>query len=259
MKFLVVTDLHYSDKPTGANNRHHAMSLGKLRAAIESYSDGCEFIVCLGDMVDSFEGYKTQTQGLTEIRELLSGFDIPFYPTFGNHDTALDKREFMRLAGMQGRYYSFETDEYLCLMLDSCMNSKSEPYPEKEIIWTDCYVDDEQLAWMKDKIEESSKPVVVMTHALVSPGTTGDEDHVINNADEITDILLELEDKIAAVLCGHYHNGHSAKIGSIPYVVFKALCMGTATTCAVVEINDGKVIITGYGDEPSIEIKKQGE
>ncbi len=256
MKFLVVTDLHYSDKPAGENNRYHAMSLDKVRQAIESYSDGCEFVVCLGDIVDSFEGFKPQTQGLTEMREMLSGFDIPFYPTFGNHDTALDKREFMRLIGMKDRYYSFETDEYLCLMLDSCMNSKSQPYPVKEIIWTDCYVDDEQLVWMKEKIKEAAKPVVVMTHALVSPGTTGDEDHIIKNADEITDILFEYEDKIAAVFCGHYHGGHSAKIGSIPYVVFKALCMGTALTCAVVEISDGKVKITGYGDEPSIEIIK---
>jgi len=256
MKFLVVTDLHYSDKPTGNNNRYHAMSLDKVRQAIESYSDGCEFIVCLGDIVDSFEGFKPQIQGLTELRDMLDSFGIPFYPTFGNHDTALDKRDFMRLIGMKDRYYSFETEEYLLLMLDSSMNSKTEPYPQKEIIWTQCYVDDEQLSWMRDKISSTDKKVVVMTHALISPGTTDDEDHIILNADEITDILFEYEDKIAAVFCGHYHNGHSAKIGSIPYVVFKALCMGTATTCAVVEINDGKVIITGYGDEPSIQINK---
>lgn len=256
MKFLLVTDLHYSDKPADHSNRFHAMSLEKVKTAIENYSDGCEFVVCLGDLVDSFEGYKPQVQGLRELREMLDSFDVEFYPTFGNHDTALDKREFMRVIGMKGRYYCFETDEYLCLMLDSSMNSKDEPYPKKEIKWTDCYVDDEQLEWMRGKISASSKPVVVMTHALISPGDTGDEDHIIINSGEITDILLEFEEKIAAVFCGHYHSGHCAKIGSIPYVVFKALCMGKAITCASVEITDGKVKITGYGDEPSIEIKK---
>ncbi len=253
MKFLVVTDLHYSDKPAGDNNRYHALSLSKVKNAIESYSDGCEAVVCLGDVVDSFDGYKPQTQGLVEMREMLNGFDIPFYTTFGNHDTALDKHEFMRLIGMQGRYYSFETADYLCLMLDSCMNLKSEPYPEKEIIWTDCYVDDEQLAWMEEKIAKSAKPVVVMTHALLA----GDEDHTIKNADEITDILYRYEEKIAAVFCGHYHDGLHSKIGSIPYVAFKALCMGETLTCAVVEIKDSLVKITGYGDEPSIQIKKE--
>ena len=253
MKFLLVTDLHYTDKPWGSNNRYHEKSLDKVRTAIESYSEGCEFIACLGDIVDSYEGCKPQEQGLREIREMLDGFDIDFYPTFGNHDTSLDKHEFMRLIGMSDRYYSFETDEYLCLMLDSCMNSKSEPYPQKEIIWTDCYIDDEQLDWMKDKISHSDKPVVVMTHAILS----GDEDHTINNADEIKDILLEYEEKIAAVFCGHYHDGLHSKISSIPYVVFKALCMGEAFTCAVVEITTDSVKITGYGDEPSIQIKKE--
>ncbi len=253
MKFLVVTDLHYSDKPTGANNRYHSFSLQKVKYALENYSSGCEFVVCLGDVVDSFEGFKPQELGLAELREMLNCFNIPFYTTFGNHDTALDKHEFMRLIGMQGRYYSFETEEYLCLMLDSCMNSKSVPYPEKEIVWTDCYVDDEQLLWMKEKIAQSDKPVVVMTHAIIS----GDEDHTINNADEIIDILSEYESKIAAVFCGHYHDGLNAKIGSVPYVVFKALCMGEAVTCAVVELDGSLVKITGYGNEPSIQIIKE--
>ena len=253
MKFLAVTDLHYSDKPAGDNNRYHFMSLDKLKTAIERYSDGCEFIVCLGDVADSFDGFKPQTLLLDEIREMLDGFDIPFYTTFGNHDTALDKNEFIRLTGMSGRYYSFESSGYLFLMLDSCMNSKDVPYPEKEIKWAECYVDDEQLYWMKEKIASSDLPVVVMTHALLK----GDEDHTIKNTDEITDILFEYEDKIAAVFCGHYHFGLCSKLGSIPYVVFKALCMGEAVTCAVVEIEDNLVNITGYGDEPSVQIKKE--
>ena len=257
MKFLVVTDLHYSDKPAGDNNRYHFMSLDKVRTAIERYSDGCEFVACFGDVVDSFGGYKPQTQLLSEMREMLDGFDIPFYTTFGNHDTALDKNEFIPLIGMPGRYYSFESSGYLFLMLDSCMNSKDVPYPEKEIKWTQCFVDDEQLVWMKDKIANSDLPVVVMTHALLSPGETDDEDHTIINADEITDILYEYEDKIAAVFCGHYHDGLHSKLGSIPYVVFKALCMGETLTCAVVEIEENYVKVMGYGDEPSVQIKKE--
>ena len=98
MKLLVVTDLHYSDKPMGENNRYHEKSLEKVKTAIESYSDGCDAIVCLGDVVDSHEGYKPQEQGLRELREMLGGFDVPFYATFGNHDTALDKHRFMAVS-----------------------------------------------------------------------------------------------------------------------------------------------------------------
>ncbi|MBQ3604286.1 MAG: metallophosphoesterase [Clostridia bacterium] len=253
MKFLLVTDLHYSDKPWGANNRYHEKSVEKVKFAIDNYSEGCEFIVCLGDIVDAFDGYKPQTEGLNDLNEMLSEYNIPFYATFGNHDTALDKNEFMRLTGMPARYYGFETDEYLCLMLDSCMNSKAQPYPKKEIKWADCYIDDEQIAWLKEKIKFAKKPVVVMTHVVVA---LGDEDHTLNNSDEITDILLENQDKIAAVFCGHYHDGFSARIGNIPYVVFKALCMGESVTCAVVEIKENQVNITGYGDEPSVRFER---
>ena len=253
MRFLLVTDLHYTDKPAGSDNRYHALSLDKFRTAVENYYDGCAFVACLGDIADSIDGCKPQTQCLAEVREMIDGFGVPFYPTFGNHDTALDKNEFMRIIGMPGRYYSFESSGYLFLMLDSCMNSKDIPYPESEIKWAECYVDDEQLSWMRGKIAKSDLPVVVMTHALFE----GDEDHTIKNADEIKDILFEFEDKIAALFCGHYHFGLNSKIGSIPYVVFKALCMGEKLTCAVVEIEDSLVKVTGYGDESTIQIKKE--
>ncbi len=265
MKFLLTTDLHYSDKPVDENNRYHGISLAKLKTAIENYSSGCEFIACLGDIVDCFEGCKSQEQGLIELGELIKNYPLPFYATFGNHDTAMEKRDFMRLAGMPDRYYSFETETHLCLMLDGCMNSKSEPYPQTEIVWTDCYIDGEQLCWLKEKLENSEKPVVIFSHIVLRPDTTDglDEEerlyldkHILNNSDEVTEILLANQEKIPAVFCGHYHTGLISKIGSIPFVIFKALCMGEAVTCAEVEITENGVKITGHGDEVSTEIRK---
>ncbi len=252
MKFLLVTDLHYSDKPTGDNNRYHQMSLDKFRYAIDNYSQGCEFIACLGDIADSFEGYKSQTQLLGEIGEMLSDCSLPFYATFGNHDTALDKSEFIRLTGMPDRYYSFETDDYLCIMLDTCMNSKDEPYPAEEIVWQECFIDSQQLEWLRAQLENSTKPVVIFTHILLVSGVENEVDHILNNADEVKEILLANEEKVTAVFFGHYHFGTTAKIGSIPTVTFKGLCMGKEITCAEVEITDGKIVITGHGDEDSV-------
>lgn len=249
MKFLLVTDLHYSDKPVGENNRYHGESLPKLKYILDEFAGGCEFAVCLGDIADSFEGYKPIEQGLQEIIDLTKEYDLPFYTTFGNHDTALDKRDFIRITGMPDRYYSFETEEYLCLVPDTCMNSKDEPYPKKEILWAECYMDDEQLSWMREKIENSSKPVVVLTHVLLTAGETDEVDHILNNADEVQKILLANEEKIALVCCGHYHWGMSEKIGSIPALTFKALCTGEAVTCAVVEVNGMNITVKGFGDE----------
>ncbi len=255
MKFLVVTDLHYSDKPLGDNGRYHEMSLPKLREALEKYSDGCEFVVCLGDIADAADGYKPQAQGLKELGEVWRAFDIPFYSMIGNHDTAMDKQEFCRLAGMPHRYYSVETDEYLCLMLDTNMNSPNEPYPDKEIKWAYCYIDGEQLDWAKEKIAGSEKPVVIFTHALLDFDVDEGErnDHVLVNASEVKNALLS-SGKVEAVFSGHYHDGLNMKLGSVPYVVFTSMCNEPTCNLAVVEVKNGTVTVEGHGTQPSITI-----
>lgn len=255
MKFLVVTDLHYTDKPLGNNGRYHAQSLPKLREALEKYSDGCEFAVCLGDMVDAFDGFKSQAQGLAELSEVWRNSDIPFYSMIGNHDTAMDKHEFCRLADMPNRYYSVETDEYLCLMLDTNMNSPEKPYPEKEIQWAYCFIDGEQLDWAKKKISESDKPVIVFTHALLDFDVDEGErnDHVLVNAEEVKKVLLS-DGKVEAVFSGHYHDGLSMKLGNVPYVVFTSMCNEPTNNFAVVEVKKGCVKVEGCGTQPSITI-----
>ncbi len=256
MKFLSVTDLHYSDRPTGSDNRCRSQSLKRLKAALDSHSAECDFAVCLGDVADGLEGFLPQEQGFNQTAELVRSYSLPFYFTFGNHDTSMDKRDFMRIFGMPGRYYSFETDSHLCLMLDTCMNSKDEPYPPKEIFWPECYIDDEQLAWLEEQIKASEKPVVIFTHILLTAGETNEEDHILNNADEVQAILLKYEDKIAATFSGHYHWGMSEKIGSIPAITLRSICMGENNTFAVIEIEGKTVKINGFGDEESREYKR---
>lgn len=255
MKFLVITDLHYSDKPVGSDGRYHELSLSKLREALGKYSDGCEFAVCLGDIADAVDGFKPQAQGLEELGEIWRSFDIPFYSIIGNHDTAMSKQEFCRLTDMPHRFYSVETQEYLCLMLDTNMNSPDEPYPESEIKWAYCYVDNEQLDWAKKKIEQSDKPVIVFTHALLDFDIDEGErnDHVLVNADEVKQALLS-SGKVKAVFSGHYHDGLNMRLGSVPYVVFASMCNEPTNNFAVVEIEDGKVNVKGYGTQKDIQL-----
>ncbi len=256
MKFIVVTDLHYTDKPLCSNGRYHEMSLPKLKEALEKHSDGCEFAVCLGDIVDAFDGYKSQAQGLKELGAVWRACDIPFYAMIGNHDTAMDKPEFCRLADMPHRYYSVETDEYLCLMLDTNMNSPDEPYPQEEIKWAYCFIDNEQLNWAKEKISGSDKPVIIFTHALLDFDVDEGErnDHVLVNADEVKEALLA-SDKVAAVFSGHYHDGLNMKLGNVPYVVFNSMCNEPTNNFAVVEISDDRIIVNGHGTQKDIDIR----
>ena len=252
MKFLAVTDLHYTDKPIGSNGRFHYLSAEKLKFTIENFSQDCDFIVCLGDIVDAFDGYKSQEQGLKELSAIWRSSGKPFYALIGNHDTALDKKLFCPLADMPNRYYSVETDEYLCLMLDTCMNSKTEPYPAQEIQWTTCFVDAEQLEWMKETIAKSDKPVVVFTHVLLDFDSDEERnDHVLVNAAEVIEILRE-SGKVHAIFSGHYHDGQVLRIGGIPCVVFNSVCDEPCVNCAVVEVKDGKITVDGKGTQPNV-------
>ncbi len=256
MKCLIVTDLHYSDLEIGALELRHASTPQKLKTALSELTDGCEFIACLGDVADGLEGHMPQKQALGEVCDLFASCPLPVYTTFGNHDTKMPKEAFMQMTGMPGRYYAFETADCLCLMLDSCMNDKAIPYPLEEIWWMDCYIDDEQLVWLERQLSQAQKPVVVFTHIMLSNGGTSEEKHILNNSDEVCQILLAHEDKIAAVFCGHYHWGMNLRIGSIPYVTLHSFCMGEEISCATVEIKDGCVALTGHGRQPSVRYER---
>ena len=92
IKFLTVTDLHYckKDDPIG---RRHCLSAEKLKRIIDEHSDGCDFIVDLGDTADGFEGSGNQETLMEEIAEILKNSGLPYYCAIGNHDTSLPKNK----------------------------------------------------------------------------------------------------------------------------------------------------------------------
>ena len=49
MRFLAVTDLHYTNIEYGVDGRRHARSLDKLREAVRLHGGGCDCILTLGD------------------------------------------------------------------------------------------------------------------------------------------------------------------------------------------------------------------
>lgn len=72
---------------------------------------------------------------MEEIAKILKNSGLPFYCAIGNHDTELSKHKIGRILSMPNRYYSFDTKDYTCLVLDANMNDPLKPYPNKEILW----------------------------------------------------------------------------------------------------------------------------
>ena len=99
IKFLTVTDLHYCKKDD-LIGRRHCLSAEKLKRIIDEHSDGCDFIVDLGDTADGFEGSGNQETLMEEIAEILKNSGLPYYCAIGNHDTSLPKNKIEKILNM---------------------------------------------------------------------------------------------------------------------------------------------------------------
>src|SRR5438552_1691888 len=65
----MVTDLHYADKPP-ARNRYYREALDKLASASQQFGkDQPEFVVCMGDLIDSAESVKAERGFLARINK----------------------------------------------------------------------------------------------------------------------------------------------------------------------------------------------
>ena len=249
MRFLLVTDLHYcKDQPR--TDRYRDLSAEKLRGILRDRAVGCDLVVDLGDTADAAPGADQAAQ-MEEIAGLFRESGLPAYCAIGNHDTSMPKPEVCRILGMPGRYYAFETPEYLCLVLDGSSNDPLLPLPEREIVWDNTWLDEEQLAWLARTVDAAQKPILVFCHELFLRGryeNTADG-HVMKNRDRAMEIFAR-GGKVKAVFCGHCHDGDFVVHNGIPYLTFRALCLGESHTCAVVTVENGIADVKGFGLEP---------
>lgn len=246
MRFLAFSDMHYSDvKQDGERNR--PMSLEKVKRALSKHSGGCDFVVNFGDTADLFENGKSQTLLWEETAQVLKNSGKKYYCLIGNHDTSTDKKTWMEIMGMPSRYYSFDCDGYKVLVLDPNQNDTQNPFPQEEIKWAYCYIDDEQFEWIKDQIEKTESEVIIFSHELFVLGQRdNDDDHVIRNRDKIID-LFEKSGKVKAVFSGHYHQGDTTSHNGIDYITFRSICLNDDYAHAVVTVDKNGIKVENYG------------
>ena len=251
MRFLAVTDLHYTNLHDGVDGRQHDLSLEKLKQAVRDDAAGCDFIMDLGDTADGFAGHRPQTELLLEVRDVLRGSGLPYHAIIGNHDTSLPKETFYPYLDMPDRYYAFDCGGYRCLVLDACLNDVREPLPQTEIQWDDCWIDPGQIAWLRKELEQAAGDVLVFTHVpFMLEDRETENPHLIRNRDDVM-ALLAGSGKVRAVFSGHYHDGCFGECDGIPYITFSAMVIGEENAYAVVDVTNDGVTVTGYGRQKS--------
>jgi len=229
-KIGIFTDIHYAQaKQYG--KRYCYLSLKKLKHISNIFNqENLDFVVCLGDTIDSCADEQTDLSNLRSAVECLSGFDAPLHLVLGNHDLeAMSKHAFLTAIGEQQRkpYYSFSCGGTLFILLD-CNNLSTGEYCCGNFEWTDSFLDETQLNWLKKTLADSDeRNIIIFTHQNLDDRLkNGKKDpHVITNSADVRK-TLESSGKAITVFQGHDHSGFDQTINGIRYLTLRAVSDG---------------------------------
>jgi alkaline phosphatase len=234
-RFGVITDLHHTNKPDTAS-RTYSAALDKAAFFVKTMNRAkADFIIELGDFVDTLVEDKDPVENLGEIESIFTSFNGPQYHVLGNHEfdnvTRDDLLKYLDNTGIPSgeTYYSFDRNGIHCVVLDADYTN-AEPHLPFDLQdpanpfwnWKDAWVPQAELEWLQADLAASDLPTVVFTHQVVHrdqlDGVT--ENHTIKNADAVRTIL-EADGQVLAVFSGHDHRGEVALRNGIHYFVLE--------------------------------------
>ena len=261
LRFGVLTDTHYADRPT-AGTRHYADSLQKVDEAIEAFNRAkVDFVIELGDLKDmDAKGTPELTlRYLDSIEQRLRRFDGPLYHVLGNHDMdCLTKEEFLAHTSNAGRangraYYSFEAQGVRCIVLDANFNADMTPYSRGNFDWRVANIPTEQLDWLDEELTRHRRqPTIIFLHQMLDSFSDVSKNLCVGNAEEVVQVL-EQHKQVIAVFQGHHHPGHYSFRRGIHYLTVQGMIeqAAPANSYAVVEVEaDGTIRVEGFKSCP---------
>jgi hypothetical protein len=212
-----------------------------------------DFLVELGDFKDQGKpaAEEETLKYLTAIEGVYRQFRGPRYHVLGNHDVdSISKQQFVGRVENTGiasgaTFYSFDLKGFHLVVLDANHKADGSDYDHGNFNWTDTNIPPNQLAWLKQDLAASSKPVIAFVHQQLDvSGSTG-----VRNAAEVRRVL-EKSKRAIAVFQGHHHAGHYSLIEGIHYYTLKAMVDGTGeknNSYAIVDVHAAnRIVVTGY-------------
>lgn len=253
LRFGLVTDLHYADKEP-AGTRHYRETLTKLAEAGEKLrAEGIALAVELGDFIDAADSVDVERQYLTRVNREFSALFPQRHYVLGNHcvDT-LTKDEFLGGVEQARSYYSFDSQGYHFIVLDSCFRSDGAPYGRKNSHWTDANVPAAELEWLQADLLAAQTPAIVLVHQRLDVSNN----YGVKNGVEVRR-LLEMSQRVLAVFQGHSHKNDYRQIAGIHYCTVAAMVEGSGAEqnayCVVSLREDGTIAVQGFRQQASYE------
>ena len=259
VRFGIVTDMHYAERPPG-NNRYYSESLEKVSECIDLMNEQeVDFLIELGDLKDQgVSPHEAETLNfLSTIEREFQRFNGPLYHVLGNHDhDSISKQQFLSAISNHGfsrarNYYAFDQKGFHFVVLDSNFTADGKAYDHGNFDWRDAHVPEDQLNWLKQDLTKNRKPTVVFIHHQLDSVSFEPEHriHCPGNAGAVRNVL-EQAGNVIAVFQGHYHSGSLNKIKDIHYYTLKAVVEGSGlenNNYAIVDIGEDRIIrIKGY-------------
>jgi manganese-dependent ADP-ribose/CDP-alcohol diphosphatase len=266
----LVADAQFADIEA-KGTRFYRQSVGKLSAAIEHFNGrDLAFCVHLGDLIDR------EWKSFDEITKPLSRSRHRWHQLLGNHDfDVLDelKSGVPKRLGMAWRYGSFDHEfwNFRFVVLDTndvstyahATGSPAQAAAKREFErakatklsqaqpWNGA-IGPAQLAWFDRTCAEAKaakKSVIVFAHHPVWP----DDQHNVWNSAEVL-AVIDRHPNVIAWINGHNHAGNFAERNGTPFLTMRGMVETAGTTAfATLDLHSG--VLTGYGREPSRELR----
>lgn len=221
MKLGVFADPHYSSAELTCGRRYNSRSLEKIERALAHFAaEGCDLIVCLGDLIDREETHAREIENLRHVGELFDACPIDIIAMRGNHDGfAFHEKEFYEVLGERCRPRSLCIEGKHLFFADACYFEDGRPYQPGEGDWTDTFFPAVDI--LKTFLHDTRGVVYVFMHQNIDPSVP--ENHRLRNDAEVRR-LLEESGRVATVFQGHYHHGAETVENGIHYLTLPAMC-----------------------------------
>jgi len=255
LRFGLLSDVHYADRDP-AGTRFYRQSLDKMKECITLMNQQkLGFIVELGDFKDqdAVPDEANTLNYLDKIEFAFRKFNGATYHVLGNHDMdGISKQQFLDRVENTGipkdkSYYSFVNSGIRFIVLDGNFTKDGTAYDRGNFSWTDTFIPEEQLNWLKAELNADNQPAIVFIHQMLDDSLG--ENRTVSNAKEVRNVLEE-NGNVQCVFQGHVHEEHQSYINGIPYYSVKGMVDGDGKENNAYQIvsvlENGNILVDGY-------------
>lgn len=236
MKIGLFADSHYCTKDILCKTRRPSLSLHKIQEALDFFkSEGVDFIICLGDLIDHDDSEQKNRENLEKAAAVIYSSEIKCYCCIGNHDADMfGTKEFSSISGFETAPLSISAGGKLIILLNANYGTDGREYAQYNVDWKSTLIPENQAEWLSDTLKNSREDdAYIFVHQNLDNNVQ--VNHIISNADKIRGIIAR-SGKVRAVYQGHYHPGAQSVIDGISYITLKAMCEGEGNFFTVIEI-----------------------